>query len=213
VNTYWTAGGEEPAEYRTVSCDIVGNILVMTPDNAIEVDMGHHNIRIMRNLSTEVWGGFWSNQTLFGGPAYWIRNIAYGGWNAMWKNDAGPVGVIAYHNTFLGGQPKTWPPKRAEHLGTAPKVSVNKRFINYGNLTLNPEQSAELLTRPPEIVTGKQIATVFTPGDFAPTSTSPAIDKAPVVLPNVNDDYEGEAPDLGAHESGKPVPHYGPRRR
>ena len=113
VNTYWTAGGEEPAEYRTVSCDIVGNILQMTPDNAIEIDMSHHNIRIMRNLSTDVWGGYWSNQTLFGGPAYWIRNIAYAGWPATWKNDAGPVGVIAYHNTFLGGQPETWPPARA----------------------------------------------------------------------------------------------------
>jgi hypothetical protein len=31
------------------------------------------------------------------------------------------------------------------------------------------------------------------------------------VLPNINDDYTGRAPDLGAYEVGKPVPHYGPR--
>ncbi len=40
---------------------------------------------------------------------------------------------------------------------------------------------------------------------------SPVIDKG-VVLPSVNDDYAGAAPDLGAIEFGKPLPHYGPRQ-
>jgi hypothetical protein len=31
------------------------------------------------------------------------------------------------------------------------------------------------------------------------------------VLPNVNDGFTGKAPDLGAYESGVPVPHYGVR--
>lgn len=30
-------------------------------------------------------------------------------------------------------------------------------------------------------------------------------------LPNINDDFAGKAPDLGAHEFGRPVAHYGPR--
>lgn len=30
-------------------------------------------------------------------------------------------------------------------------------------------------------------------------------------LPNISDDFAGKVPDLGAHEFGKPVPHYGPR--
>jgi len=34
---------------------------------------------------------------------------------------------------------------------------------------------------------------------------------AGVVLPNVNDGFQGRAPDLGAYEYGQPVPHYGPR--
>ena len=33
------------------------------------------------------------------------------------------------------------------------------------------------------------------------------------VLPNVNDGFTGKAPDLGCHEVGKGVPHYGPRPR
>jgi len=39
---------------------------------------------------------------------------------------------------------------------------------------------------------------------------SGAID-AGVVLPNVNDGFAGEAPDLGCYELGRPLPHYGPR--
>ena len=31
------------------------------------------------------------------------------------------------------------------------------------------------------------------------------------VVPNVNEDFTGEAPDLGAFEVGRPLPHYGPR--
>jgi regulation of enolase protein 1 (concanavalin A-like superfamily) len=34
---------------------------------------------------------------------------------------------------------------------------------------------------------------------------------AGAVLPNINDGFSGSAPDLGAHESGAPMPWYGPR--
>jgi hypothetical protein len=35
---------------------------------------------------------------------------------------------------------------------------------------------------------------------------------AGIRLPTVNDDFAGAAPDLGALETGRPDPHYGPRR-
>ena len=41
---------------------------------------------------------------------------------------------------------------------------------------------------------------------------SRAID-AGMVIPNVTDGFRGKAPDLGAYESGVPLPHYGPRAR
>jgi len=47
--------------------------------------------------------------------------------------------------------------------------------------------------------------------DFTLAPKSKAID-AGVVLPNVNDGFTGKAPDLGAFERGKPMPHYGPRK-
>jgi hypothetical protein len=46
--------------------------------------------------------------------------------------------------------------------------------------------------------------------DFRLRGGSPPID-AGVRLPNINDDFTGQAADLGAYESGRPLPHYGPR--
>jgi hypothetical protein len=46
--------------------------------------------------------------------------------------------------------------------------------------------------------------------DFRLKPGSPAID-AGVELPGVTDGFTGHAPDLGAYETGGPIPHYGPR--
>jgi hypothetical protein len=59
---------------------------------------------------------------------------------------------------------------------------------------------------------GPDPRTLYKPGDFdfqlKPGSV--AVD-AGVRLPGVNDDLTGRAPDLGAYEVGRSVPHYGPR--
>lgn len=47
--------------------------------------------------------------------------------------------------------------------------------------------------------------------DFRLRPGSVAVD-AGVRLPNVNDGFTGKAPDLGAYESDRPLPHYGPRQ-
>jgi len=47
--------------------------------------------------------------------------------------------------------------------------------------------------------------------DFRLKAGSAAVDRG-VLLPNVNDKFSGQAPDLGALELGQALPHYGPRR-
>jgi hypothetical protein len=47
-------------------------------------------------------------------------------------------------------------------------------------------------------------------GDYRPRPGSRAVD-AGMVLPNINDGFVGQAPDLGAIECGQPLPHFGPR--
>ncbi|MGC2331025.1 MAG: hypothetical protein WA581_06210 [Candidatus Acidiferrales bacterium] len=46
--------------------------------------------------------------------------------------------------------------------------------------------------------------------DFRLKPGSPAVD-AGALLPTINDDFTGRAPDLGAYELDRPLPHYGPR--
>jgi hypothetical protein len=46
--------------------------------------------------------------------------------------------------------------------------------------------------------------------DFRLRPDSAAVD-AGVILPTINDDFTGRAPDLGAYELDRPLPHYGPR--
>src|SRR5438067_1662509 len=46
--------------------------------------------------------------------------------------------------------------------------------------------------------------------DFRLKPGSAAVDRG-AVIPNVTDGYSGNAPDLGALETGQPMPHYGPR--
>lgn len=65
-----------------------------------------------------------------------------------------------------------------------------------------------------DFVNAKPIAgRVMPPGDMdlRLAEGSEAVD-AGCVLFNVTDGYEGKAPDLGAYERGRPIPHYGPRR-
>jgi hypothetical protein len=46
--------------------------------------------------------------------------------------------------------------------------------------------------------------------DFRLKPGAAAID-AGVELPSITDAFTGKAPDLGAYELGRPLPHYGPR--
>ena len=211
VNTYWTAGGDEPVELRTSAVDIYNNILRWTPDNAIEADMAHHNIRIMRNLCVDTFGGYWSNQFVMGGPCYWIRNVAYSGCPHMYKNDAGPVGILSFHNTFIGGRPESWPPRRV-NVGPR-RFTASSSQVSCGDLILKPGDCAGVLSHPPAIPPRdkKQVPTQYNVDDFMPMEHSSAIDRASDILPNINDEYAGNAPDLGAIEFGKALPHYGPR--
>jgi len=46
--------------------------------------------------------------------------------------------------------------------------------------------------------------------DLRPKSGARIIDAA-ILIPNINDNYTGKAPDIGAYELGQELPHYGPR--
>ncbi|MFC2125089.1 right-handed parallel beta-helix repeat-containing protein [Bacteroidota bacterium] len=47
--------------------------------------------------------------------------------------------------------------------------------------------------------------------DLRPSFNSVVVDMA-IWIPNINDIYQGKAPDCGAYEAGQKLPHYGPRK-
>jgi hypothetical protein len=51
---------------------------------------------------------------------------------------------------------------------------------------------------------------LYTPPDLRPRNDAVVVDAAQAIA-NVNDHFDGEGPDIGAYESGQPLPTYGPR--
>lgn len=104
VATYGNPDGS-PAPLRErmpVSIDFYNNDISHMEDNCIEADGGAHNIRIFRNRCFNHGHRALSVQPMFGGPAYFIRNVVYhapeGG---AVKFTASSAGILVYHNTFV----------------------------------------------------------------------------------------------------------------
>ena len=85
-----------------VSIDIYNNDISNMHDNCLEADGAMHNIRIMRNRCFNSATGAMSPQPIFGGPAYFIRNVVYHGVGGPIKIHGNPAGAIFYHNTYVG---------------------------------------------------------------------------------------------------------------
>ena len=95
-----THGVPEPQQdLQAVAIDIYNNDIHVTGDDFIEADGGVHNIRVMRNRGVNAAHTALSAQPIFGGPAYYIRNVVYNTPVAL--KFANPAGVVVLHNTFI----------------------------------------------------------------------------------------------------------------
>jgi len=260
---------EQDQQLKAVAIDIYNNDIHVTGDDFIEADGGVHNIRVMRNRGINAAHTGLSAQPVFGGPAYFIRNIVYHAPVAL-KFMAKPAGLLVYHNTiisenrnsqtysnahfrnnlFLGtdaeGQaisvfPNATSYSTFDYDGFRPNRGVAGQYIwiapltgqlrNY-EITAKNGQSFKTLAelaaatgqeahglevdydifenlRPPD--PARRHSVYYAEDlDFTLRRGGKAVD-AGVRLSNVNDNFAGRAPDLGAWEVGKPVPVYGPR--
>lgn len=93
---------KDPSQ-RAAAIDIYNNDIFLMVDDFIETDGGVHNLRVFRNRGFNAAHHGLSAQPVFGGPAYFIRNVCYnvafGG--AVKTGGANPAGVLVYHNTFV----------------------------------------------------------------------------------------------------------------
>ncbi|MFH1742087.1 MAG: hypothetical protein ABIH23_24050, partial [bacterium] len=94
-------GPPEREDWKVVSIDFYNNDIHNTTDDFIEADCGVHNIRVFNNRGFNSAHHGLSAQPIYGGPAYFIRNIVYhvppGG---AFKFNLYPSGVLVYHNTL-----------------------------------------------------------------------------------------------------------------
>ncbi|SEI89104.1 hypothetical protein SAMN05192553_101722 [Cyclobacterium xiamenense] len=269
VSTYGTP--EESQDLKAVSIDIYNNDLHLMVDDFIEADGGVHNIRIMRNRGVNSGQCALSAQPVFGGPAYFIRNVVYHIPNGFaFKFMAKPAGLIVYHNTiiaenrntqtfsnahfrnnlFMGtdvpGRPVNAFPfataySTSDYNGYRPNPNTENHFLYLGpgkdkaydyelsNEDLHRFSSLEALhgasgLEANGVLVGYEVFNEMTAPDpenphgiyhaedlnFTLHPSGKAVDKG-TVIPNINDQYSGKAPDLGALEAGDPPPIYGPR--
>lgn len=91
-----------PFESKGCAIDFYNNDIGQSWDDN-EADGADHNIRFFYNKLVDQAVGL-SAQPIYGGPCYFIRNILYNStYNVALKLNCEPSGVIAYHNTFIGG--------------------------------------------------------------------------------------------------------------
>lgn len=100
VSTYGTP--EKHQDLKAVSIDIYNNDIHLMADDFIEADGGVHNIRIMRNRGVNSGQCGLSAQPVFGGPAYFIRNVMYNiPTGCALKFMSKPAGLFVFHNTIF----------------------------------------------------------------------------------------------------------------
>jgi len=268
ISTYGTP--ESDPERRASSIDIYNNDMHLLNDDFVETDGGVHNIRVFNNRGINAAHGGYSSQPVFGGPAYFIRNILYHvPSGTAFKFSAKAAGLFVYHNTIISENRISDPaanmhfrnnlylgrdiPERgilrvanatadysSDYNGYRPNRDVPEQFAFLGSSSgkrlyePKPEEWQIFATLAEfRQATGQEQHSIEVDYDifqqlaapdpaqqhavyhamdlnFNLKASSPAVD-AGVVIPLVNEDFSGLAPDLGALETGKPVPHYGPR--
>ena len=84
--------------YPATAIDFYNNDISECTDDGIEMDNGEHNIRAFRNRITDCHQGI-TNQPIYGGPCYIIRNVFYNLHGSPFKLHNRTSGIVALHNT------------------------------------------------------------------------------------------------------------------
>ena len=153
-----------PREYwdrRPVSIDFYNNYMTNFHDNPFETDGGMHNIRVMRNMMINSASHAFCNQPAIGGPAYWIRNVAYHLPGGSTRLTGGSAGVLFYNNTILsetqahGTSNSHWRNNLFLGENSAPAIFSVNTYTNYTSSDYNgfrPESRRAILV-PVELAT------------------------------------------------------------
>ena len=91
---------EDTGAFDQFSLDVLGNDILDAADDGVEADFCFHNCRIMRNRLTNTFVALSAQPTL-GGPAYFVRNVAYNVAHVAFKLYRGSNGDVIVNNTVV----------------------------------------------------------------------------------------------------------------
>lgn len=189
-------------------------------NRAFKLEAGvNDNVICFHNTLTNHWtnrGGLQFGDirnNLFMGPASFVNdrqrerrkgvlNIEFQDANGILDHNAHRVGLPIEKPFVFAGQAYSSLKAMADATGHEKHGLEVKRYENIFRDTQEPEHAPNnkgRLYRPREV-------------DLRLKKDAPVVD-AGDVIPGINDDYNGSAPDLGAYEIGQPTPHYGPRKQ
>ncbi len=268
ISTYGTP--EQDPERRASSIDIYNNDMHMLGDDFVETDGGVHNVRVFNNRGINAAHGGYSSQPVFGGPAYFIRNLLYHVPSGVaFKFSAKPAGLLVYHNTIIGEHTISDPSSNVHYRNNLflGRDTPGRGIVTFANATAayssdyNGYRPNRNVHDPYRFLGPKKGHPIYEPADsdwqrfrsltdlaaatgqdthslevdfdvfahlgppdpskrhavyhamdlnFTLHPNGKAVD-AGVLIPTVNEEFAGKAPDLGALENGRPPPHYGPR--
>ena len=105
MNVFTNSLADPALGQQSRAIDFYNNDIVNGSDNFIEADGGYANIRMLRNRCFNVMGGPLSNQPVYAGPVYWIRNICWNAYNGAspLKPGASTQVLICLNNTSSTG--------------------------------------------------------------------------------------------------------------
>jgi len=219
--------------FPNADTDVYGNRISQAYDDGIESEGANRNVRVWGNYIDDTYIAIASTVT-HAGPFYVFRNIynrggtfgksgdnsGYGGGrryflhNTLLQNGSGPSAGIKGNTN----QPMTNSVSRNNvwHLRSAGNMaigviggSVNDFDYDLSNGNMTPYSGAERSGQAGTPVYAEGSGTGMS-GMYQLSPASRGYDDA-ARLPNFNDDFTGNAPDMGAHEAGKPAMRFGVR--
>jgi hypothetical protein len=163
---------------------------------------------ILHNTVIKVGAGLAGNEKM--DYAYFRNNLAIGGpdGGVNWGDyGAGPLSAVyipeaGEHSSFDYDAVGVYGIDYVATIGERPFSEVEKHGVE--KITIDKVFNEVEFPNPP--VPERNVP------DLRPQKDSRVVDAA-VVIPNVNDDYKGKAPDCGAYEVNQKLPHYGPRKK
>ena len=219
--------------------DIFNNDILFGGDDGLELDGGERNIRAFRNrisnsgtgISVQPGGGgpfyLYRNIIYNAGLAYNEGGVIYEP-SLPFKLKNGASGLYIFHNTTIRpgvawSQGEAFSNSQMYNnlflgttggatFGISPDSQIDFNGFNknspYGS---NGVQLSLPIFDPPDAILASGTddwTAYYLPDVLELNPKSAAVDHGKILY-NINDDYTGTAPDLGAHEIGQPTPIYG----